>query len=197
MRKITALSFISLDGVMQSPGGPNEDASGGFKYGGWVAPYSHDLSGEFMQRLLEPSDLLLGRKTFEIWAAYWPSHADNWKGINDVTKYVISTTISDSDWQNSVFLENLSAIKLLKDSKGSDLKVWGSSKLVQSLLENNLVDEFWLLIFPIILGEGKKLFATGATPNAFELVESIVRPGGVVIANYRRTGKIITGTIGE
>ncbi|WP_298390899.1 dihydrofolate reductase family protein [Hydrotalea sp.] len=196
MRKITVLSFISLDGVMQAPGGPEEDTSGGFKYGGWVAPYGDEVGGKVMQKLMKPTDLLLGRKTFEIWANYWPEHADNWQGINEVTKYVLSKTMKNSDWKNSVFLENLSDIKKLKNSKGSDIKVWGSSKLVQLLLKNDLVDELWLLIYPLTLGQGKKLFADGAIPTAYTLVESIVIPSGVIIVNYKRIGEVRTGTIG-
>jgi dihydrofolate reductase len=139
MRKITAISFVSIDGVTQSPGSPEEDTSNGFKFGGWVAPYNEDLDGELMQNLMQPSDLLLGRNTFEIWEDYWPENADNWPGINDVTKYVVSTTRDKSNWMNSVFLKKVSDINNLKNSEGSDLKVWGSSKLVHSLLENNLL----------------------------------------------------------
>ena len=196
MRKIIVLSFITLDGVMQAPGGPEEDPSGGFKYGGWVAPYGDEVDGNVMQKLMKPADLLLGRKTFEIWAAYWPEHADNWKGINDVTKYVLSATMKNSDWKNSVFLKNLADIENLKNSKGSDIKVWGSSKLVQLLMKNNLVDELWLLIYPLTLGKGKKLFDDGAIPTAFTLAESIVTPTGVLIANYKRAGMVKTGTVG-
>ena len=196
MRKIIVLSFITLDGVMQAPGGPEEDPSGGFKYGGWVAPYGDEVDGRVMQKLMKPADLLLGRKTFEIWADYWPEHADNWQGINDVTKYVLSTTMKNSDWKNSVFLKNLADIENLKNSKGSDIKVWGSSKLVQLLMKNDLVDELWLLIYPLTLGEGKKLFDNGTIPAAFTLTESFVTPTGVIIANYKRSGKVKTGTVG-
>jgi len=196
MRKIIVLSFITLDGVMQSLGGPKEDTSSGFKNGGWVAPYGDEIGDKVMQKLMKPADLLLGRKTFEIWADYWPEHADNWKGINDVTKYVLSTTMKNSDWKNSVFLKDLADIENLKKSKGSDIKVWGSSKLVQLLMKNDLVDELWLLIYPLTLGEGKKLFDDGAIPTAYTLLESIVTPSGVIIANYKRAGKVETGTVG-
>ncbi|RPJ78955.1 MAG: dihydrofolate reductase [Alphaproteobacteria bacterium] len=196
MRKIIVLSMISLDGVMQAPGGPEEDKSGGFKYGGWVAPYSDEISGKVMEKQMKPADLLLGRKTFEIWADYWPEHADNWPGINDVTKYVISRTMEKSDWKNSVFLKSLADIKKLKKSKGSDIKVWGSSKLIHLLLKNDLVDELWLNIFPLTLGKGKKLFDNGATPAAFTLKESTVTPSGLIMVNYKRAGKVKTGTIG-
>ena len=188
--------MISLDGVMQAPGGPEEDASGGFEYGGWVAPYGDEVSGKVMQKLMKPSDLLLGRKTFEIWENYWPSHADFWPGINDVTKYVLSTTRKKSDWKASVFFNSLADIKDLKNSNGSDIQVWGSSELIQLLLGNDLVDELWLMIHPLTLGKGKKLFAGGPIPAAFTLTESIVSPGGVIIANYKRAGNVTTGTVG-
>ena len=198
MRKIIVLSFISLDGVMQAPGGPKEDASGGFKYGGWVAPYGDEASGEIMKKQMEPADLLLGRKTFDIWEDYWPQHADFWPGINEVTKYVVSRTRKKSGWQNSVFLKGLAGIKKLKNSpaKGGVIKVWGSSELVQLLLKNDLVDELWLKIHPLILGKGKKLFDKGSVPTAFRLTESEVTSKGVIIANYTKAGKVKTGTIG-
>jgi dihydrofolate reductase len=196
MRKIIVLSMITLDGVMQAPGGPEEDTSGGFKYGGWVAPYDDEAGGKVMKKLLQPSDLLLGRKTFQIWENYWPEHADFWPSINDVTKYVMSTTIKKSDWKNSVFLNNLADIKKLKNSEGSDIQVWGSSKLIQLLLKNDLVDELWLMIHPLTLGEGKKLFDNGPIPAAFTLTESTVTPSGVIIANYKRAGEVKTGTVG-
>jgi len=196
MRKIIILSFITLDGVMQAPGGPEEDTSGGFKYGGWTAPYSDEVSGNVMKKQMEPADLLLGRKTFEIFASYWPEHADFWPGINDVTKFVLSNTMEKSDWKNSVFLQTLADIEKLKNSKGSDIKVWGSGKLVQLLLKNDLVDELWLMIHPLTLGNGKKLFDDGTIAAAFTLVESTVTPSGVIIANYRRAGEVKTGTVG-
>ncbi|WP_061224073.1 dihydrofolate reductase family protein [Leptospira weilii] len=196
MRKIIVLSFITLDGVMQAPGGPEEDTSGGFKYGGWTAPYFDEASGKVMEKQMKPADYLLGRKTFEIWADYWPEHADFWSGINDGTKYVMSKTMKKSDWKNSVFLENLTDIEKLKNSEGSDIQVWGSGKLVQLLLKNDLVDELWLKIFPVTLGTGKRLFGDGAIPAAFILIESSVTPSGVIIANYKRAGKVKTGTVG-
>ena len=196
MRKIIVLSFITLDGVMQAPGGPEEDTSNGFEYGGWTAPYSDEVSGKAMEKQLKPADLLLGRKTFEIFAAYWPEHANSWPGINDVTKYVLSSTLKKSDWKNSVFLHSLADIEKLKNSKGSDIKVWGSSKLVQLLLKHDLVDELWLNIHPLTLGQGQKLFNEGTIPAAFTLVESTVTPGGVIMANYKRAGKVRTGTVG-
>lgn len=197
MRKIIVLSFISLDGVMQAPGGPEEDISNGFKYGGWVAPYFDEGADKIMEKQMKPVDLLLGRKTFEIWEGYWPKHTDMWPGINDVTKYVMSTTRQNSEWQNSVFLDNVEDIKKLKDSDGSDIQVHGSSKLIQTLLTHDLVDELWLKIFPLTLGEGKKLFAEGTIAKAFQLTESTVTPSGVIFANYTRSGDVKTGTVGE
>jgi dihydrofolate reductase len=197
MRKITVLSFITLDGVMQAPGGPEEDPSSSFKYGGWQAPYLDATSGKAMGKLMKPSDLLLGRKTFDIFSSYWPDHADMWPGINDVTKYTLSTTLKKTSWKNSVILRNLADIKKLKNSKGSDLQVWGSSQLIQLLLKNDLVDELWLMTHPLTLGQGKKLFQEGAIPAAFTLVESSVMPTGVIFAHYKRAGKVETGTIGE
>lgn len=196
MRKIIVLSFITLDGVMQAPGGPDEDTSGGFKYGGWTASYGDEVFGKILEKQMKPADLLLGRKTFEIFASYWPEHENGWPGINDVTKYVMSKTITTSDWKNSVFLESLEDIEKLKNSEGSDIKVWGSGNLVQTLLENDLVDELWLKIFPLTLGTGKKLFDNGTIATAFTLIESTITPSGVIIANYKRAGEVKTGTIG-
>jgi dihydrofolate reductase len=196
MRKIIVSSFITLDGVMQAPGGPKEDPSGGFKYGGWSASYNDKVFGKAMQKQMKPTDILLGRKTFEIFASYWPEHADFWPGINDVTKYVISKTMKKSDWKNSIFLKSLADIKKLKNSTGSDIKVWGSSKLIQLLLKNDLVDELWLKIYPLTLGKGKKLFNSGVIPAAFTLTESTITPSGVIFVNYKRAGKVKTGTVG-
>lgn len=199
MRKIIVLSFISLDGVMQAPGGPDEDTSSDFEYGGWVAPYfagADGAAGELMEKQMKSADLLLGRKTFEIFAAYWPEHADFWPGINDVTKYVMSHTVDKSDWKNSVFLKRVDDIKKLKESEGSDIQVHGSGDLVQTLLKHDLVDELWLKTFPVILGKGKRLFREGVLPAAFTLTESLVTSNGVIFANYKRTGAVRTGTIG-
>ena len=199
--------MITLDGVMQAPGGPKEDTSGGFKYGGWVAPYSDEVYGRVVQEELKPADYLLGRKTFEIWAGYWPEHEDFWPGINEGTKYVFSKRMKKSDpmitgWKKSVVIKKLADIKKLKKlpagrqgSKHSDIQVWGSSKLVQLLLKNDLVDELRLKIHPLILGKGKKLFDNGVIPAAFTLIESVVTPSGVIIASYKRAGKVKTGTL--
>ena len=194
--------MITLDGVMQAPGGPEEDTSGVFKYGGWTAPYGDEVGGEVVQKELnQPADYLLGRKTFEIWAGYWPEHGDFWPGINDGMKYVFSKNIKKSDpmvtgWKNSVVLRSVADIKKLKKSKGSDIQVWGSGELVQLLLKNDLVDELRLKIHPLTLGKGKKLFDNEAIPAAFTLTESIITTTGVIIAHYTRAGKVKTGTVG-
>ena len=194
--------MITLDGVMQAPGGTKEDKSGGFKYGGWTAPYGDETFGKVVQEELQrPADYLLGRKTFEIWENYWPKHADFWPGINDGTKYILSKTRKKSDWKNSVFIKSVADIKKVKKSKGADMQVWGSSKLIQLLLKNDLVDELRLKIFPLILGKGKKLFDNGPIPAAFTLIESSITTTGVIIAYYKRPDsyrdrKVKTGTIG-
>jgi dihydrofolate reductase len=194
MRKIIVLSFITLDGIMQAPGGPEEDTSGGFNYGGWVTPYFDEAAGKVMAEQMKPADLLLGRKTFDIFAGYWPEHENSWPGINDVTKYVMSRSRKKSDWKNSVFLKSFEDLKKLRNSKGSDIQVHGSGDLIQLLLKNDLVDELWLKIFPLTLGKGKKLFNNGTIPAAFTLTQSSVTPAGVIIANYRRSGAVKTGT---
>ena len=200
MRKIVLLSMITLDGVIQSPGGPKEDKSGGFKYGGWVAPYGEEVYGRVVQEEMKPAEYLLGRKTFANWAVYWPKNGEFWPGINERAKYVVSKRLKKSDplltgWKNSTVIRNLADIKKLKNSKGLDIQVWGSSELVQLLLKNDLVDELRLKIHPLTLGKGKKLFTKGAIPAAFTLAESIVTPNGVIIAHYKRAGKVQTGTI--
>ncbi len=196
MRKIIVLSFITLDGVMQAPGGPGEDESGGFKYGGWSAPFADEASGKAMQKQMEPTDILVGRKTFEIFAGFWPQHAEHWPGINEVTKYVLSNTMIKSNWENSVFLTSVADIEKLKNSEGGDIKVWGSGELTRLLLKHDLVDELWLKIYPLLLGKGKKLYDDDIIPAAFELTESSATPGGVIFANYKRAGKVKTGTMG-
>jgi dihydrofolate reductase len=196
MRKIIVISMITLDGVMQAPGGSKEDESEGFKYGGWTAPFEDDASGKVWQKQMKAADLLLGRKTFDIFEGYWPEHADGWQGINDVAKYVLSETRTASNWRNTIFLKSLADIRKLKNGAGSDIKVWGSSKLIQLLLKNDLVDELWLNIYPLTLGTGKMLFREGTMPAAFTLVESTVTPGGIIMANYKRAGNVRTGTVG-
>ena len=197
MRKIIVLEFMSLDGIIQAPGGPKEDTSGDFEFGGWSAPYGDVVSGGIIQKQMEPADLLLGRKTFDIFENFWPKNSEHWPSINEVKKYVLSNTRKNSEWENSVFLQNLEEIKNLKNSNGSDIKVWGSSELVQLLLKNDLVDELWLKIYPVTLGKGKKLFGEGVIPAAFKLVENTITPSGVIIVNYKRDGDVKIGTIGE
>jgi dihydrofolate reductase len=202
MRKIIVLSMISLDGVMQAPGGPKEDPSGDFKYGGWTAAYGDRIYNETVKKELQPADYLLGRKTFEIWADYWPGHGNFWPGINEGMKYVFSKSMKKTNpvitgWKNSVLVNSPAAIKKLKHSKnGADIQVWGSSKLIQLLLKHDLVDELRLKIHPLTLGKGKKLFDNGTIPAAFTLIESIVTTKGVIIAHYKRAGKVKTGTVG-
>lgn len=190
MRKIIVLEHISLDGVIQAPGGPEEDTSGGFTHGGWIAGYSDDSLGSALGKQMNSQfDLLVGRTTFEIWESYWPQHADVWPNVNQATKYVASNTRTFSKWQPSVFLsgdigEKVAAIKL---QQGSDLHVWGSGNLLQTLLRHDLVDVLWLMIYPITLGIAKRLFADGTIPAVFKLTESTVTSKGVVIVNYERT----------
>ena len=195
MRKIIVLSFITLDGVMQAPGGPQEDTGDGFEYGGWLAPYFDEDASKFMGKQMVPADLLLGRKTFEIFAGYWPQHEEVWPGINNVKKYVLSNTMINSEWQNSVFLKSVSDVKELKNTEGLDIQVHGSGELVQLLLENDLVDELWLKIFPLTLGQGKKLFNNGPIPAAFKLIDTSVTQSGVIFANYKRAGEVTTGSM--
>jgi len=197
MRKIIVAEMITLDGVMQAPGGPEEDPSGGFINGGWSAPYGDKVGLSVVKKQMEPADYLLGRKTFAIWEPFWPNHADFWPGINDGTKYVFSKTVEKSDWNKTVFITNLEDIEKLKSSDGPDIQVWGSGELVQLLLKNDLVDELWLKIYPLILGTGKRLFDCAAIPTAFTLAESTITPSGVIMVNYKRSGKIETGTVGE
>ena len=199
MRKIIVHMFLTLDGVMQAPGRPDEDTSDGFNYGGWAAPYfaeADEAASSFMAKYMKPADLLLGRKTFEFFASYWPEHADMWPGINDVTKYVMSHTLDQSDWNNSVFLKSVDDIKKLKNSEGSALQVHGSGNLIQTLLKHDLVDELWLKTFPVTLGNGKRLFREGTLPAAFTVTDSLVTPNGVIFANYERAGEVKTGTVG-
>ena len=198
MRKVIVLSHVSLDGVIQAPGGPAEDPSGGFAYGGWAGQFSDEVSGAAIRRQMNmPFDLLLGRKTFDIWEAYWPQHADEWPGASAATKYVASNTMTSSEWQPSVFLAGDVAEKVLKikQQPGPDLHVWGSGNLLQTLIKHDLVDVFWLMIYPITLGDGKRLFADGTIPAAFKVTESIAGSNGVIHVTYERAGAIATGSI--
>lgn len=193
MRKIIVGAFISMDGVVQAPGGPEE----GFKYGGWSAPYYDEVLDKIAEKQKRPAkDLLLGRKTFEIFASFFPDHEDIWPGVNDVTKYVMCNTTSKAAWKNTVFLKSVEDIKKIKQSDGSDLQVHGSGNLVQTLLKHDLVDELWLLIHPVTLGTGTKLFADGTIPAAFSLVECTATPSGVIAAHYQRAGEVKTGMMG-
>lgn len=213
MRKLIVIEFITLDGVMQAPGGPEEDTSlpaapgstaqagGGFKYGGWTVPYFDEVLGKVMaEQMGKPFDLLLGKKTYEIFASYWPHHEDNWPGVNSVTKYVASDSPINLEWENSVLLKGdvVEEIKKLKANPpaggGPDLHVYGSGNFVQTLLKHDLVDELWLKIFPITLGSGKRLFAEGTIPAAFTLEKSLTTPHGVIVASYKRGGDVKTGS---
>lgn len=183
--------------------GPQEDSSGGFEYGGWTAPYGDAIYNAAVKKELEyGADYLLGRKTFEIWAGYWPQHADFWPRINEGMKYVFSQRLDQSDpmvtgWKNSVVVDDLEQIKALKNATGPDIHVWGSSKLIHLLLEHDLVDELRLKIYPLTLGKGKKLFDTGTIPAAFTLTESAITTTGVILANYKRAGEVKTGNAGS
>ncbi len=193
MRKIIVLEHISLDGVIQSTGGPEEDTSGGFSYGGWIASYSDATLGTLLRKQMNlPFDLLIGRKTFDILAPYWPHHVDVWPGVNAATKYVASNTITSSEWHPSVFLSGNIAeqVAKIKQEPGPDLHVWGSGNLIQTLIKQDLVDAFWLMIYPITLGAGKRLFADGTIPTKFKVTESVVTPSGVIVVNYERAGAI-------
>jgi dihydrofolate reductase len=201
MRKVIILSFITMDGVMQAPGGPTEDTSGGFKYGGWTVPYFDESLGMVMtEQMSRPFDLLLGRKTYEIFASYWPNHNDAndpvASGINKAKKYVASHATLEFDWDNSFQLKNdvVGEIEKLKSQDGPELHVHGSGNFIQTLLKHDLVDEFWLKIFPATLGPGKRLFAEGTIPAAFRLTKSSVTPAGVVVADYERAGEVKTGS---
>ena len=197
MRKIIVLSMITLDGVMQAPGDPGEDPTGGFRYGGWTIPYVDDFVGQTMgEQVSGSSDFLLGRKTFEIFASYWPHHEDDWPGVNNGTKYVVSTTLTRHEWRNSVFIKGnvVDEMKKLKGQEGRDLHVYGSGNLIQTLLEHDFVDEFWLRIFPVTLGPGKRLFAEGTLPAAFRLQEAKTSPTGVIVTSYKSTGEVQTGS---
>jgi dihydrofolate reductase len=197
MRKIIVLSFITLDGVLQGPGGPTEDTSGNFTHGGWTVPYFDEFLGNVMaEQMGQPFDLLLGRKTFEIFASYWPHHEEEGPEINRATKYVASNTMTSHEWEKSVFLSGnvVNEIKMLKDQEGPDLQVHGSGELIQTLLQYHLVDEFWLKIFPVTLGVGKRLFDKGTLPAAYTLVDSKTSPSGVIVATFKRAGELKTGS---
>lgn len=197
MRKVIVLTFVTLDGVMQAPGGPEEDVSGNFKFGGWTVPYFDETAGQIMEeQMRHPFDLLLGRKTFEIFASYWPHHPEEGAAINNANKYVASTTLTQHDWKNTTFLNGdvVAALKKLKQQEGPELQVHGSANFIQTLLAHDLVDEFWLKIFPVTVGAGKRLFDKGTIPAAFTLVESKTTPAGVITAKLKRAGEVKTGS---
>ena len=197
MRKLIVLSFITVDGVMQAPGGPEEDPTGGFRYGGWTVPYFDDFLGQAMtEQMSRPFDLLLGRKTYEIFAAYWPHHNDEGAGLNNATKYVASHAPMELTWEHSVLLNGdvADGVKKLKAQDGPELQVHGSGNLIQTLLRHDLVDELWLKIFPITLGSGQRLFAEGTTAAAFTVREAKTSPRGVIVASYERAGAVQTGS---
>lgn len=196
MRKIIVISMISIDGVMQAPGGSKEDTADGFKYGGWVAPHVDEQSSRITREELKQTDYLLGRKTFEIWEPYWPQHADFWPGINEGAKYVLSGTRDSSPWKNTTFIKTVADIKKLKSENGPDIQVWGSSELIHLLLENDLVDVLRIKTYPVILGKGKKLFDNNSMPATYTLTESHITSKGVIIANYKRAGEVTTGNLG-
>lgn len=199
MRKIVVLEFVTLDGVMQAPGGPQEDTDGGFEYGGWVMPHFDERLGAIMdEQMAKPLDLLLGRRTYEIFASYWPAHESEWPGINAATKYVVSDTLADPIWDNTVLIKGnvVEGIRRLKQQDGPDLQVHGSSQLLQMLFRHDLVDRLWLKIFPLTLGTGKRLFGAGVIPAAFQLTHAEPTPGGVIVASYDRAGDVKTGSFG-
>ena len=201
MRKLVVTTFLTLDGVMQAPGGPEEDPDENFEYGGWSFNYFDETMGEIMDGIMgKPFDLVLGRKTYEIFAGFWPNAPEEAGGkpLNDATKYVASRTLTSLDWANSVLIEGEvpEAVAALKQGDGPELQVHGSSNLLQTLLKHELVDEFHLHAFPVVVGSGKRLFADGATPTGLKLVDSKVTSTGVVSGTYLPAGPIQTGTFG-
>ncbi len=198
MRKLTVLTFVTLDGIMQAPGGPKEDTSGDFKYGGWSVGYWDDFLGKVMEtQMAKPFDLLLGRKTYEIFADYWPkSKEPEAEKLNAAKKYVVSTTLGDLSWNNSTLItgDAVDEIRKLKGQEGPEIQVHGSSNLIQTLLKNDFVDEFRLKIFPITIGTGKRLFGDGTIPASFKTQESQISTTGVIVATYVRDGDIKTGS---
>lgn len=200
MRKIVVLSFLSLDGVMQAPGGPDEDATNGFRLGGWTVPFFDEFAGRLMdEQMSMPFDLLLGRKTYDIFAGYWPKQDPSVgpaSSFNKAMKYVVSASSPQLEWENSVLIDGdvVSKLKELKAGDGLMLQVHGSGNLVQTLLEHDLVDELWLKIFPVLLASGKRLFAQGTIPEGLELLTSATSPRGVIFSSYKRAGAVETGS---
>ena len=197
MRKLVVLTFVSLDGVMQAPGGPEEDTSGDFAYGGWTVPYFDESLGNVMdEQMGQPFDLLLGRKTYDIFAAYWPHHNAEGAALNKATKYVVSHEARQLEWGPSQLITGdvVAEIQKLKSQDGSMLQVHGSSILIQTLLKNDLIDELWLKIFPVTLGAGKRLFGDSTIPAAFTVGESKTTSTGVIVASFKRAGGVQTGS---
>ncbi len=198
MRKVIVLTFVSLDGVMQAPGGPEEDVAGGFRFGGWTVPYFDEAVGDAMgDQMGKPFDLLLGRKTYDLFASFWPQQTDpTAAALNGARKYVASRKPRKLEWQNSTQLSGdvVEAVRELKQQDGPELQVHGSADFIQTLLKNDLVDELWLKIFPVTLGEGKRLFGEGTSPAAFKVVKSTTSPSGVIVASYQRDGDVKTGS---
>jgi dihydrofolate reductase len=198
MRKIIAATFVSLDGVMQAPGGPQEDPVGGFKFGGWTFHYFDDVAGAAMDELFsKPFALLLGRRTYDIFAAYWPYQKDPIAdAFNPATKYVATHRPDSLTWQNTQSLgpDIVAALRRLKQEDGPDLLIQGSGNLIQTLLANGLIDEIRLMIFPLLLGKGKRLFGDAAMPAAFKLIKSQTSSTGVIMATYERSGEIEVGS---
>jgi len=202
MRKLVVNTFTTLDGVMQAPGGPEEDPAGGFEHGGWSFGYWDEAMGEWMGQFMGmPFDLLLGRRTYEIFAAYWPNARDapGAEQLNTATKYVASRTLESVDWENSQLLEGdaADAVARLKEDDGPELQVHGSSNLIQTLLRQGLVDEFRVWIFPVVLGSGKRLFGDGTLPAGLELVDSKTSTTGVIFATYAPAGEPRYGSFAE
>jgi dihydrofolate reductase len=200
MRKLIVSTFLTLDGVMQAPGGPGEDDSGGFAHGGWSVNYWDDLMGQVMGAATsKPFAMVLGRTTYDIMAAYWPNagEEEGARVFNDATKYVASRSRPTLEWSNSVLIEGDAAegIAALKDEDGPELQVHGSGNLIQTLLRLNLVDEYRLWVFPVLIGSGKRLFAEGTMPAGLKLVDSKVSTTGVVIGTYEPAGEIVTGSL--
>src|SRR5688500_8086228 len=201
MRKIVVGAMVSLDGVMQAPGGPTEDPTQGFKFGGWVMPWFDQEFGEELDRMFsEKFDLLLGRKTYEIFAAYWPYYDENApdggiaKMFNSIKKHVVSRSGAvDTGWQHSVLLRDLADVKRLREEDGPNLVTQGSTELVHALLANDLVDAISIFTVPVVLGGGKKLFADGSAPHSFKLTRSRVSPNGLIVGHYEREGEIKIG----
>ncbi|MFZ4828400.1 MAG: dihydrofolate reductase family protein [Phototrophicaceae bacterium] len=189
MRKIIVVAHLSLDGVLQAPGGAQEDTSDGFTQGGWIGHYADEVLGQVIRSQMNtPFDLLIGRKTYDIWAPYWIHHGDIWQSVNTATKYVASNTLTVAEWQPTVILNGDIASKIseIKQQEGADLHVYGSGNLLQTLFKHDLVDALWLKIYPLTLGKGKRLFADGTIPMKFSMTESKVSSKGVIIVNYER-----------